>query len=85
MNVRFLLIHTIQRQMKVGKQWVKTSTYCNTDDGGQVMGEELRHVQMSRWGKHTTGERSKQQYSVILMVIRQKARHFDTTFHYKNK
>ena len=24
----------------------------NTDDGGQAMGEEMRHVQMSRWGKH---------------------------------
>jgi len=32
----------------------------NTDDGGQAMGEEMRYVQMSRWGKHT-GEESKQQ------------------------
>jgi len=32
----------------------------NTDDGGQAMGEEMRHVQMSRWGKHI-GEESKQQ------------------------
>jgi len=32
----------------------------NTDDGRQAMGEEMRHVQMSRWGKHT-GEESKQQ------------------------
>ena len=32
----------------------------NTDDGGQAVGEEMRHVQMSRWGKHT-GEESKQQ------------------------
>jgi len=24
----------------------------NTDDGGQAMGEKMRHVQMSRWGKH---------------------------------
>ena len=33
----------------------------NTDDGGQPMGEEMRHVQMSRWGKHK-GEESEQQY-----------------------
>jgi len=26
----------------------------NTDDGGQAMSEELRHVQMSRWIKWTT-------------------------------
>jgi len=32
----------------------------NTDDGSQAMGEEMRHVQMNRWGKHT-GEESKQQ------------------------
>jgi len=32
----------------------------NTGDGEQAMGEEMRHVQMSRWGKHT-GEESKQQ------------------------
>ena len=32
----------------------------NTDDGRQAMGEETRHVQMSRWGKHI-GEESKQQ------------------------
>ena len=32
----------------------------NTDDGGQAMGEEMRHAQMSRWGKHI-GEESKQQ------------------------
>ena len=32
----------------------------NTDDGGQAMGEEIRHVQMSRWGKYI-GEESKQQ------------------------
>ena len=32
----------------------------NTDDGRQAMGEEMRHVQMSRWGKHI-GEESKQQ------------------------
>jgi len=32
----------------------------NTDDGGQAMGEEMRHVQMSRRGKHI-GEESKQQ------------------------
>ena len=32
----------------------------NTDDGGEAMGEEMRYVQMSRWGKHT-GEESKQQ------------------------
>jgi len=32
----------------------------NTDDGGQAMGEEMRHVQMSRWGKDT-GERSEHQ------------------------
>jgi len=30
------------------------------EDGGQAMGEEMRHVQMSRWGKHT-GEGSEQQ------------------------
>jgi len=32
----------------------------NTDDGRQAMGEEMRHVQMSRWGKHIC-EESKQQ------------------------
>jgi len=32
----------------------------NTDDGGQAMGEELRHVQMSRWSM-CIGERSEQQ------------------------
>jgi len=31
-----------------------------TDDGGQAMGEELIHVQMSRQSKHTR-ERSEQQ------------------------
>jgi len=25
----------------------------STNDGGQAMGEKLRHVQMSRWSKHT--------------------------------
>jgi len=25
-----------------------TSTYHNIDDGGQAMGEEMRHVQMSK-------------------------------------
>jgi len=24
----------------------------HTDDGGQAIGEELRHVQMSRWSMH---------------------------------
>jgi len=35
----------------------------NTNDGGQAMGEKMRHVQMSsrKWGKHTTGEGSEQQ------------------------
>jgi len=32
----------------------------NTNDGGQAMGQELRHVQMNRWSKHT-GEGSEQQ------------------------
>jgi len=32
----------------------------NTDDGGQAMGEEFIHVQMSWWRKHT-GEGSEQQ------------------------
>ena len=32
----------------------------NTDDGGQAMGEEMRHVQMSKWGKQI-GEESKLQ------------------------
>ena len=34
--------------------------YDNTDDGGQAMGEEMKHVQMNRWGKHI-GEENKQQ------------------------
>ena len=34
--------------------------YDNTDDGGQAMGEEIKHVQMIRWGKHI-GEEIKQQ------------------------
>jgi len=34
----------------------------NTDDGGQAMGEEMRHVLMSRRGKHIGEESiSKQQ------------------------
>jgi len=33
---------------------------CNTDNDGQAMGEDLRHVQMDRWSKHT-GEGSEQQ------------------------
>jgi len=32
----------------------------NTDDGGQAMGAEMRHVQMSRWCSHI-GEEGKQQ------------------------
>ena len=32
----------------------------NTDDGGKAMGEQMRHVQISRWGKHI-GKESKQQ------------------------
>jgi len=40
-----------------------------TDDGRQAMGEELRHVQMSRWIMQT-GERSKQQYE---RAVRQRA------------
>jgi len=36
------------------------------------MGEELIHVQMSRWSKHT-GERSEQQF---IRVMRQRAMHF---------
>jgi len=32
----------------------------NTDGGGQAMGEEVTHVQMSRWSKHTC-EGSEQQ------------------------
>jgi len=37
-----------------------------TIDGGQAMGEELRHVQMSmsRWSKHA-GEWSKQQQGLL--------------------
>jgi len=29
----------------------------NTDDGGKAMGEELRHVQMSRWIMHIRWEK----------------------------
>jgi len=39
---------------------IKIKNQHNTDDGGQAMGEVMRHVQMSRRGKHT-GEESKQQ------------------------
>jgi len=36
----------------------------NTDDGGQVMGEELRHLEMSRWIMHKgETEKSNQQYT----------------------
>ena len=34
----------------------------NTNDGGQAMGEELRHVEMSRWTMHRgETEKSNQQ------------------------
>jgi len=42
----------------------------NTDAGGQAMGEEMRHVQMNRWRKRAA-----------IMVMRQRAKHFITTFH----
>ena len=42
------------------KQKKRNRHQHNTDDGGQAMGEEMRHLQVSRWCKHT-GEESKQQ------------------------
>jgi len=36
------------------RKWKYNTIDINiTDDGGQAIDEELRHVQMSRWGKHT--------------------------------
>ena len=37
----------------------------NTDNDGQAKGEELRHVQMSRWIMHVR-ERSTQQYTRVM-------------------
>jgi len=48
---------------------------CNTDDGGQAMGEELRYVQMSRWWKKWA----------TIGVISQRAMHWNTSFNYKGK
>jgi len=52
-----------QRNAAYIKNIKKNAIHINithTDDDGQAMGEEMRHVQMSRWGKHI-GEESKQQ------------------------
>ena len=40
----------------------------NTDDGVQAIGEELKHLQMSRWILHI-GERSKQQYEKVMRWV----------------
>ena len=69
-----------QKQYKV-EVYIHNKHQHNTDDGGQAMKSwALRHVQMSRWNKHT-GEGSEQQQG----LLRQRAVHFNTTFHYKNK
>jgi len=52
----------------------------STDDGGQAMGGELRHVQMGSWSKHILGEGSEQKgRKAESNAIR------NTTFHYNNK
>jgi len=42
-----------QRNVTYNKKIKNTIHQHITDDGGQAMGEEMRHVQMSRWGKRT--------------------------------
>jgi len=49
-----------QRKVAYSKNKKRNRHQHNTDDAEQAMGEEMRHVQMSRRGKHI-GEESKQQ------------------------
>jgi len=52
---------TKKENIKTQKEWQSHSRHQhNTHDGGQAMGEEVMHVQMSRCGKYT-GEWSEQQ------------------------
>ena len=44
----------------IAKIKIRNRHQHNTDDGEEAMGEEMRHVHMSKCGKHI-GEASKQQ------------------------
>jgi len=54
--------HKTNTEKKDNKKMQPKENNKTTLDGGQAMGEDLRHVQMSRWDKHTgKGSGSEQQ------------------------
>jgi len=61
----FHINNTYYRNINVNSYASQSLTVHNTGDGGQTMGEELRHVQMSTSTMHE-GERSKQQYTRVM-------------------
>jgi len=65
----------LKQQKNKNKRQRSHNRQHDTDDGGQAMDEEMRHVQMSRWSK---GERSKQQYRLWGKEQRILTQHFIT-------
>jgi len=43
--------YIISKKKQIKTQYIHNRHQHNTDDGGQAMGEESIHVQMSRWSK----------------------------------